>query len=195
MLAAAGLSNTWVFRKTRILAIFDDLDTVILMIPLQILMVGMVWQLGGMLAAIAAILLFGYKFYKRLTWRASWPHVLLYAFTLTVISESIYYFSKDASANIGLHIEVLLPAFILGCALKPEPNTKVTIPGEDAPGLQAEELAGFVVSCIFIFLVGFSMPNINGIGAAGMSFGICKEKFLEIDIVNYGLIKVKTIHT
>ena len=35
MLAAAGLSGTWVFRKARVLAIFDDLDTVLLMIPLD----------------------------------------------------------------------------------------------------------------------------------------------------------------
>ncbi|MYI07328.1 MAG: sodium:proton antiporter, partial [Gemmatimonadetes bacterium] len=30
MLAAAGLGATWLFRKARILAIFDDLDTVLL---------------------------------------------------------------------------------------------------------------------------------------------------------------------
>jgi hypothetical protein len=29
MLAAVGLSATWLFRKARILAIFDDLDTVL----------------------------------------------------------------------------------------------------------------------------------------------------------------------
>jgi len=46
MLAAAGLSATWMFRKTRILAIFDDLDTVLLMIPLKMLIVGLRWQLG-----------------------------------------------------------------------------------------------------------------------------------------------------
>ena len=40
MLAAAGLSATWVFRKARILAIFDDLDTILLMIPLKMLIVG-----------------------------------------------------------------------------------------------------------------------------------------------------------
>jgi hypothetical protein len=34
MLAAAGMSATWLFAKARILAIFDDLDTVLLMIPL-----------------------------------------------------------------------------------------------------------------------------------------------------------------
>ena len=41
MLAAAGLSATWLFRKARILAIFNDLDTVLLMIPLKMLMIGL----------------------------------------------------------------------------------------------------------------------------------------------------------
>jgi len=43
MLAAAGLSATWMFRKARILAIFDDLDTVLLMIPLKMMMLGVRW--------------------------------------------------------------------------------------------------------------------------------------------------------
>lgn len=30
MLAAAGLAATWLYRKARILAIFDDLDAVLL---------------------------------------------------------------------------------------------------------------------------------------------------------------------
>jgi hypothetical protein len=47
MLAAAGLSATWLFAKARILAIFDDLDTVLLMIPLQMLIIGLAWQWGG----------------------------------------------------------------------------------------------------------------------------------------------------
>ena len=36
MLAAAGLRYTWVYKKVQVLAIFDDLDTIILMIPIQI---------------------------------------------------------------------------------------------------------------------------------------------------------------
>lgn len=35
MLAAAGLAGTWVFRKARILAIFDDIDTILFMVPLK----------------------------------------------------------------------------------------------------------------------------------------------------------------
>jgi hypothetical protein len=36
------------FRKARILAIFDDLDTILLMVPLTILLVGFRWQLEVM---------------------------------------------------------------------------------------------------------------------------------------------------
>ena len=45
MLAAAGLKKEWIYKKTQVLAIFDDLDTILLMIPLQILMIGFKWQL------------------------------------------------------------------------------------------------------------------------------------------------------
>ena len=46
MLAAIGLQRSWIYKKIQVLAIFDDLDTILLMIPLQILMIGMKWQLG-----------------------------------------------------------------------------------------------------------------------------------------------------
>lgn len=162
MLAAAGLSRTWVFRKTRILAIFDDLDTVLLMIPLQILMVGLVWQLGGVLAAIMIILFLGLKFYRKLNWPTSWPWIAVYAFSMTAVSEIIYFYSKDPVTHVGLHIEILLPAFILGCALKTHPQEHINIPGEDDVGLGSEEITGLVVSCVFLFLVGFSMPSMIG---------------------------------
>lgn len=45
MLAAAGLRREWIYKKTQVLAIFDDLDTILLMIPLQIFMIGFKWQL------------------------------------------------------------------------------------------------------------------------------------------------------
>src|SRR5882724_5681071 len=56
MLAAAGLSATWFFQKARILVIFDDLDTVLLMIPLKMLMVGFAWQPGIVVVPMEALL-------------------------------------------------------------------------------------------------------------------------------------------
>ena len=45
MLAALHLKRSWIYRKIQVLAIFDDLDTILLMIPLQILMIGLRWQM------------------------------------------------------------------------------------------------------------------------------------------------------
>jgi len=56
MLAAAGLSATWFFQKARILVIFDDLDTVLLMIPLKMLMVGFAWQPGIVVVPMGVLL-------------------------------------------------------------------------------------------------------------------------------------------
>ncbi|MEG1405531.1 MAG: sodium:proton antiporter, partial [Alistipes sp.] len=45
MLAAMHLSKSWIYKKIQVLAIFDDLDTILLMIPLQIMMIGLRWQM------------------------------------------------------------------------------------------------------------------------------------------------------
>ena len=48
MLAAAGLAATWTYKKARVLAIFDDLDTVLLMIPLKMMLLGVTFKLLGL---------------------------------------------------------------------------------------------------------------------------------------------------
>lgn len=61
MLAAAGLKASWVYKKVQVLAIFDDLDTILLMIPLQIMMVGLRWQLGVIIIVVTFLLIFGWR--------------------------------------------------------------------------------------------------------------------------------------
>lgn len=183
MLAAAGLSSTWTFKKTRILAIFDDLDTVLLMIPLQVLMVGFAWQLGGVIVAMSLMILFGVKYFKKLSIPSSWPWILGYGFLITVLSEVIYFYTKDPVSKIGLHIEILLPAFVLGCCLKSNHAHATVIPGEDAPGESEEESAGLVISCVFLFLVGFSMPLIFG-QESTLSLGMLLFHTLMITIIS-----------
>jgi len=140
MLAASGLAGTWVYNKTRVLAIFDDLDTVLLMIPLQMLIVGFVWQLGGV--------------------------ILAYSVIMVAISEVLYAYTKDPVTKVGLHIEILLPAFLLGCVLRHEPHEHALVPGENPAGLGSEERAGVVVSGAFMLLVGLTMPAAFGEHAA-----------------------------
>merc|ERR1719230_1338104 len=62
MLEAAGLQETWLFQKARILAIFDDLDTILLMIPLKIIVVGFKWELT--IDAVLIAFLIGLAWWK-----------------------------------------------------------------------------------------------------------------------------------
>src|SRR4029453_5160480 len=43
MLGAGGLGGTWLFQKARVLAIFDDLATILLLVPLKMMLVGLRW--------------------------------------------------------------------------------------------------------------------------------------------------------
>lgn len=166
MLAASGLAGTWAYRKTRILAIFDDLDTVLLMVPLQVILVGFVWQLGANIAVVIAIIYFGIKFYRKLNIPMSWPWVMGYSFFIVGISEAAFLLTKHPESSVGLHVEILLPAFILGCTVrtsaKKESNTKALIPGEDRAGLSSEEFVGLTISGAFMLFVGLSMPAAFG---------------------------------
>jgi hypothetical protein len=123
MLAAAGLGATWLFRKARVLAIFDDLDTVLLMIPLQMLLVGVAWQLGVVVVLMGALLWLAWRYLHRCPLPFTWPWVLSYAAGITLVSELLYGASLWIDATIPVHIEGLLPAFTLGCILARPPGS------------------------------------------------------------------------
>ncbi len=160
MLAAAGLASTWVFRKARVLAIFDDLDTVLLMIPLKMAMVGLRWELGLIVAIITVQLGCAWHFLRRLRIPSTWPWVLAYGAGLALVSEIIYHSSQEIS-KVPIHIEVLLPAFVLGCMMAPTEGHKEGAPevhGNHDPG---EERASTVISACFMVLVGLSLPPLE----------------------------------
>lgn len=60
MLNAAGLSKTWVFQKARILAVFDDLDVIMLMIPIKMLYIGLEFSLLYIVGIMVGMLAFAY---------------------------------------------------------------------------------------------------------------------------------------
>jgi Kef-type K+ transport system membrane component KefB len=165
MLAAAGLSGTWFFRKVRILAIFDDLDTVLLMIPLKMLIVGLKWQLGAILVLMIVLLWLAWKYLHRVRIPITWPWVLGYAGAITLISEVIYKASKVINDVVPVHIEVLLPAFVLGCMMAypkgHDPHSDDAREGhQEGPGSPQEQKVTTIVSATFMVLVGLSMPPI-----------------------------------
>jgi Kef-type K+ transport system membrane component KefB len=166
MLAAAGLGASWLFGKARVLAIFDDLDTILLMIPLKIMMVGFKWQLGAIVLVIGALLALAWKYLHVVRLPVSWLFVMTYSAAITAVCEAIYLASTVVDDTVPIHLEVLLPAFVLGCVLaRPpghDPHRDDAIEGhEQGPESPVEQRVATVVSACFMILVGLSMPAIG----------------------------------
>lgn len=150
MLAAAGLRKVWIYKKTQVLAIFDDLDTILLMIPLQIALIGMKWQLFVIVALIVFLLWFGWKKLSAFSPNQSWWAILLWAVLIVFISETVYQLTKSYFGLDGsIHIEVLLPAFILGMVMKHDEHHVVS---------KTEVRMTDYISYVFMLLVGLSTP-------------------------------------
>ena len=155
MLIAAGLKHTWVYKKVQVLAIFDDLDTILLMIPLQILMIGMRWQMFVILVVAVLLIWVGWKKMNTYNLRQDWKAILLYSVILYALIEALYrvstyFFGGDGS----IHIEILLPAFILGMIMKGDHSAALDLKSEKV---------GSSISYLFMLLVGLSMPLFIGV--------------------------------
>ena len=140
MLAALKLKESWIYRKIQVLAIFDDLDTILLMIPLQILMIGLRWQMFAIVAIVVVLLAVGWR------WQGTWDVRQDWA---------VYLATKHwYGAENSIHIEVLLPAFVVGMLMRHRHiDTRV------------EQRVATGVSFLFMLLVGMSMPLVTGTGA------------------------------
>ena len=158
MLAAAGLGVTWVFKKAQVLAIFDDLFTVLLLIPLKILFVGLKPELFVVVAVMFFLLFSAYRWLHQVRLPIEKLWLFIYGIILTVGSVALEH-------TTHVHLEVLLPAFALGCILfnPHDPN----LPQEHAHEHQFLEPENSFVRAIdksvksaFMFLVGLSLPKI-----------------------------------
>lgn len=144
MLAAIGLGRSWIYRKIQVLAIFDDLDTILLMIPLQIMMVGFRMEVVVILAVVTVLLGFGWRFLARFDIGQRWWAILLYAVGVIFVTWLV-------NRLFHIHIEVLLPAFVLGMVMR---HRHI-----DSP---IESRVSTGVSFLFMLLVGLSMPYFVG---------------------------------
>ena len=111
MLAAAGLAATWLYKKARVLAIFDDLDTVLLMIPLKMMLIGFEPKLLVLVLAVFLFLAAAYFCIHWLVVPTSNGWIALYALLVWSMTYAFDYATD-------LHLEVLVPAFALGCVIK-----------------------------------------------------------------------------
>lgn len=159
MLAAAGLATTWVYKKARILAIFDDLDTVLLIVPLQMLHIGLRMHAITLIIVIAALLYCAYRFLHQFKLPTGRCFLLGYAIVLTILCEL---FEKTTAVNI----EVLLPAFTLGCMLyNPHDPNKPHLHKKEHAFMKPEKLwdqrIDAAIKYVYMFLVGCSLPKIS----------------------------------
>ena len=151
MLAAIGLQKSWIYNKIQVLAIFDDLDTILLMIPLQIAMIGMQWQMSVILFVVILLLWVGWKKMASYTFRSDWKSLLLYSVLIYGVTYIIYILTDHFFGEEGsVHIEVLLPAFVLGMVMKHTSNSS-----------KSDNRVASFISLLFMLLVGMSMPLIH----------------------------------
>ena len=156
MLAALRLKRSWMYRKIQVLAIFDDLDTILLMIPLQILMIGLRWQLFVVVVIVFLLLWLGWKKLSTYELRQDWWAILTYSVVVFGVTQLVYLLSKYYFGEEGsIHIEVLLPAFVLGMVMKTRHVES-----------RGERMAASGISFLFMFLVGLSMQLYIGMTAA-----------------------------
>ena len=151
MLAAIGLQKSWIYKKIQVLAIFDDLDTILLMIPLQVAMIGMQWQMGVILVVVVLLLWIGWKKMSAYDLRCDWKSLLIYSALVYGATYVIYILTDHFFGEEGsVHIEVLLPAFVLGMVMR-----------HGHAASKADDRAASFISLLFMLLVGMSMPLIH----------------------------------
>ena len=82
-----------------------------------------------------------------------WSSILGYATVLVFLCQGLYVVSSHVFGHDGaIHIEVLLPAFVLGMVMKTRHSTSRT-----------DESVSTLISYLFMFLVGMSAPLFVGV--------------------------------
>ncbi len=148
MMMAAGLSSTWVFKKARTLAVLDDLVVILLLIPLQIVIHG--FDLGSIIVLVVIIgfLFASFRFQNSIYWPLGEKWFLFYGFVLS----AVLFILRN---TVHIHLEVLIPAFMLGCLIHhQDSHQKITV-------VHKTWSLDVVIKGLFMFLVGVSFPKVS----------------------------------
>jgi Sodium/hydrogen exchanger family len=167
MLAAAGLAATWTYKKARVLAIFDDLDTVLLMIPLKMMLLGFTLKLLGLGIVVIGLLVAAY-------YMIHWLRVPTNNFWVAGYAALVWGSCVAFDYVTELHLEVLLPAFALGCLIKSDHLHGSVEFDPDARGPEPynrewEDMLDRFIKGSFMLLAGMALPPIE---FAAMGIGI-----------------------
>lgn len=191
MLAAAGLSATWLFKKARVLAIFDDIGTILLLIPLKAMIVGMQWQLGAVVFIMVGLIVLAWVCLHRVRIPITWPWVVGYSIALVAASEGLAWTSHFFDERGSVHIEVLLPAFVLGCIIAQPRRADGSIDHTHHEPKGVEAKVATLISGFFLFLVGLSMPHLDKISGKPDASGATPVQAAEA--INWGMIAVHVL--
>ena len=177
MLAAAGLATTWVYKKARVLAIFDDLDTVLLMIPLKMMLVGFEPKLLILIFAVLLFLAAAYFCIHWLTVPTSNTWIILYAVLVWGMTYAFDYVTD-------LHLEVLVPAFALGCVIKSDhlhgsAEYAETERGASANENTAQATLDWAIKGGFMLLAGMALPPIQ-LGGMVVAMAVAHVIFITV---------------
>ena len=114
-------------------------------------MIGLHWQMGVILFVVIGLMWFGWKKMSTYQLRQDWWAILIYAIIVFGLTHIIYVITKHYfGADDALHVEVLLPAFVLGMVIKREHKSA-----------KMDEGITTAISLLFMLLVGMSMPQIS----------------------------------
>jgi Kef-type K+ transport system membrane component KefB len=184
MMAAAGLEATWMFKKARILAIFDDLDTIILLIPIKMMIVGFRWEAFGLLGVIASLIYLAWRKMHSIAWPIRWYWVLIYSIVLALLCEGLHFMTVYLGTLASLQLEILLPAFILGCVLAyPSGEAKL----HTFFSSRSEKMAKLWIGALFVFFVGLSMPAMGAAQNSAALLSFSDGKFWDYKIGTLGI--------
>ncbi|MEZ4298648.1 MAG: hypothetical protein R3B70_27095 [Polyangiaceae bacterium] len=151
-LAAVRASRGWLYDKTRELSIYDDIDTILMATALQCAIAGLRWQLAVVVPLNLVLLAVWKVFARKLSWPSTLEWRIGYAVALVALTEALSGGLTAVDPSLPVHYEVLLPAFVLGVALRP--------PVEDeAQRLRSERRNGWL-TLVFMLVVGLSLPSV-----------------------------------
>jgi Kef-type K+ transport system membrane component KefB len=182
MLAAAGLAATWTYKKARVLAIFDDLDTVLLMIPLKMMLLGFTAKLLGLGIIVVGLLAAAY-------YMIHWLRVPTNNFWVAGYAALVWGLCLAFDYTTDLHLEVLLPAFALGCLIKSDhlhgsEEFDPLARGPEPYNAEWEDVLDRFIKGAFMLLAGIALPPIE-FGAMGVGSFVIHVLLLTV-LMNIG---------
>jgi Kef-type K+ transport system membrane component KefB len=158
MLAAAGLGTTWLFRKAQVLAVFDDFVAILLLIPLQVVFIGLKPELFLVVFFMVALLVLAFFYLHSLKIATGQYWLIFYSVGIVAGRQLVYDLTK---VDLG----VLLPAFTFGAVLYNPHLLKKKDVAYDKNHQEPVKKWSFIldrfIKGLFMFLVGCSLPKIH----------------------------------